>query len=99
MTLLRIFKGYRELEANFKTAMEAKANVIKEVHELKYKGMRTLTHAEAEMLWECLGTLDSGGDIRMKDFIHSASPLISNLAKKGYLTRVKRGEYKLTFVK
>jgi hypothetical protein len=90
---------YRQLEKDYNTVMDIKNELIEELHELKYRGMRRLTRGEAWTLARCIYNYNEYTIIKTSDFLNSETPQLSNLLKKGYLKRIKRGKYKLTFVK
>jgi hypothetical protein len=89
---------YRQLEKDFNTVMNIKNELIKELHELRTKGMRRLTRGEALVLVRCIYDYDDNEVIYTRDFLNSETPQLSNLVKKGYLKRIKRGQYTLSFI-
>jgi hypothetical protein len=89
---------YRQLEKDFNTVMNIKNELIKELHELKYRGMRRLTRGEALTLARCIYFYGDYEVIYSSDLLNSETPQLSNLVKKGYLKRTKRGQYTLSFI-
>lgn len=63
----------------------------------KIIGLPTLTKGEAKVLESCLFSYNQGFDITPN--ILKTPQLLKKLTDKGYLRRVKRGVYELTFVK
>jgi predicted transcriptional regulator of viral defense system len=95
---------YRQLQGELAMIKLAKSDLaiendllLRENHELRTKGMLRLTRGEAECLAECIDDY-SYNLITVKSQFKTNQHL-KKLTDKGYLKRIKRGEYKLTFVK
>ena len=95
---------YRKLEESFETVMDIKNQLIKELHELKYQAfdrIPKLTRSEIELLSiiTSYGTRPVKREDIQNEYQRDCSGHLISLISKGYIKRLKKGYYKITFAK
>lgn len=88
---------YRELQKRNEFLEKARNHFYEQYMTAKSKVFPVLTDGEAEVLQSCLEKFNHGIAINVS--MTRTAQFLKKLTDKGYLRRVKRGVYELTFVK
>jgi len=93
-------KKYRQLEAT-NVLLQKELDLYKEISQRPSRIIEKdkLTRGEAECLKHCIFEYLGNYPIQVDKQWNQTPQFLSKLTKKGYLKRIKRNHYQLTFVK